>query len=221
MKISNSLTRLWSLLTFLFALGFVGWSIALIITTDQKRSDVANRATYISELSKLEAEIQSLDSFFSTNDYSDTLRSNWKKTFYRISDSHNWLKSELKDIKETHKSLAELDTAFSTLNHLFELSVSNSKLSQDNEQVKNLSHQAIRSAALKIKSGNANAGTGESGINDALKSCEWVANQINCNALSQTDGCAFYRFRKKVGPAFYPGNHFLFFSLFYGLPCLC
>lgn len=35
--------------------------------------------------------------------------------------------------------------------------------------------------ALLINSGNANAGTGEQGLQDALQSCEWVAREIQCN----------------------------------------
>jgi len=35
--------------------------------------------------------------------------------------------------------------------------------------------------ALLINSGNANAGTGEQGIQDAIKSCEWVANALQCS----------------------------------------
>ena len=34
--------------------------------------------------------------------------------------------------------------------------------------------------ALVINSGNANAGTGEQGMSDALQTCEWVANEIGC-----------------------------------------
>lgn len=34
--------------------------------------------------------------------------------------------------------------------------------------------------ALLINSGNANAGTGEQGLKDALQSCEWVANELGC-----------------------------------------
>jgi len=36
--------------------------------------------------------------------------------------------------------------------------------------------------ALIINSGNANAGTGEKGLKDAVQSCEWVARAIQCNA---------------------------------------
>ena len=36
--------------------------------------------------------------------------------------------------------------------------------------------------ALLINSGNANAGTGEQGLRDALQSCEWLAEKISCNA---------------------------------------
>ena len=35
--------------------------------------------------------------------------------------------------------------------------------------------------ALLINSGNANAGTGKQGLQDAAQSCEWVANTIQCN----------------------------------------
>ena len=35
--------------------------------------------------------------------------------------------------------------------------------------------------ALLINSGNANAGTGEQGLQDAVQSCEWVARAIQCN----------------------------------------
>lgn len=35
--------------------------------------------------------------------------------------------------------------------------------------------------ALLINSGNANAGTGEQGIKDALQSCQWIANELGCN----------------------------------------
>ncbi len=35
--------------------------------------------------------------------------------------------------------------------------------------------------ALLINSGNANAGTGEQGIQDAIKTCEWVANALQCS----------------------------------------
>ncbi|MDG6778479.1 bifunctional glutamate N-acetyltransferase/amino-acid acetyltransferase ArgJ [Thiomicrorhabdus sp. zzn3] len=34
--------------------------------------------------------------------------------------------------------------------------------------------------ALLINSGNANAGTGEQGLKDALQSCEWLANELGC-----------------------------------------
>ncbi len=36
--------------------------------------------------------------------------------------------------------------------------------------------------ALIINSGNANAGTGDQGMTDALQTCEWVANELGCNA---------------------------------------
>ena len=36
--------------------------------------------------------------------------------------------------------------------------------------------------ALVINSGNANAGTGKQGLQDALKSCDWVANALKCDA---------------------------------------
>lgn len=36
--------------------------------------------------------------------------------------------------------------------------------------------------ALLINSGNANAGTGEQGLKDALQSCAWVADQLECKA---------------------------------------
>lgn len=36
--------------------------------------------------------------------------------------------------------------------------------------------------ALLINSGNANAGTGKQGLQDALQICEWVAKAIQCNA---------------------------------------
>lgn len=36
--------------------------------------------------------------------------------------------------------------------------------------------------ALLINSGNANAGTGEQGMLDALQSCEWLAEKIGCSA---------------------------------------
>ena len=36
--------------------------------------------------------------------------------------------------------------------------------------------------ALIINSGNANAGTGKRGLDDALTTCEWVAEQIKCEA---------------------------------------
>jgi len=35
--------------------------------------------------------------------------------------------------------------------------------------------------ALLINSGNANAGTGEQGLQDALQSCEWVASELGCS----------------------------------------
>ncbi|MES0327049.1 MAG: bifunctional glutamate N-acetyltransferase/amino-acid acetyltransferase ArgJ [Gammaproteobacteria bacterium] len=35
--------------------------------------------------------------------------------------------------------------------------------------------------ALLINSGNANAGTGEQGIQDAVQTCEWVARALQCN----------------------------------------
>lgn len=35
--------------------------------------------------------------------------------------------------------------------------------------------------ALLINSGNANAGTGEQGMQDALQSCSWLAEKIDCN----------------------------------------
>lgn len=36
--------------------------------------------------------------------------------------------------------------------------------------------------ALVINSGNANAGTGEQGMADALQTCEWVAKELGCDA---------------------------------------
>ena len=36
--------------------------------------------------------------------------------------------------------------------------------------------------ALLINSGNANAGTGEQGLQDAVQTCEWVARALQCNA---------------------------------------
>ncbi|MBD3777286.1 MAG: bifunctional ornithine acetyltransferase/N-acetylglutamate synthase, partial [Thiotrichales bacterium] len=36
--------------------------------------------------------------------------------------------------------------------------------------------------ALLINSGNANAGTGEQGLKDALQTCQWVADELGCSA---------------------------------------
>lgn len=36
--------------------------------------------------------------------------------------------------------------------------------------------------ALIINSGNANAGTGQTGLDDAIKTCEWVAQHLGCNS---------------------------------------
>lgn len=44
----------------------------------------------------------------------------------------------------------------------------------------NLQNQPPR--ALLINSGNANAGTGEQGMQDALQSCKWVATELGCEA---------------------------------------
>lgn len=40
----------------------------------------------------------------------------------------------------------------------------------------------VQPRALLINSGNANAGTGEQGMNDAIQSCEWLANELGCEA---------------------------------------
>jgi len=40
----------------------------------------------------------------------------------------------------------------------------------------------VQPRALLINSGNANAGTGEQGMLDAVQSCEWVANELGCDA---------------------------------------
>ena len=45
---------------------------------------------------------------------------------------------------------------------------------------KHLAHAQPR--ALIINSGNANAGTGEQGLQDALQSCDWVAREAQCKA---------------------------------------
>lgn len=41
--------------------------------------------------------------------------------------------------------------------------------------------QAVSPRALIINSGNANAGTGEQGMQDALQTCEWVAKELGCD----------------------------------------
>lgn len=40
----------------------------------------------------------------------------------------------------------------------------------------------VQPRALIINAGNANAGTGEQGMLDAKQSCDWVANELGCNA---------------------------------------
>lgn len=45
---------------------------------------------------------------------------------------------------------------------------------------KHLSQQAPR--ALLINSGNANAGTGDSGMTNAFQSCQWLADELDCQA---------------------------------------
>lgn len=45
---------------------------------------------------------------------------------------------------------------------------------------KHLSKQSLR--ALLINSGNANAGTGDLGMQNALQSCQWLADELNCRA---------------------------------------
>ncbi len=42
--------------------------------------------------------------------------------------------------------------------------------------------QSASPRALIINSGNANAGTGEQGMADALQSCEWVAKELGCDS---------------------------------------
>jgi glutamate N-acetyltransferase/amino-acid N-acetyltransferase len=44
----------------------------------------------------------------------------------------------------------------------------------------NLSNQSPR--ALVVNAGNANAGTGEQGLQDAKTTCEWVAQELGCHA---------------------------------------
>ncbi len=39
-----------------------------------------------------------------------------------------------------------------------------------------------RPRALLINSGNANAGTGETGMQNAMQSCQWLAEELNCSA---------------------------------------
>ncbi|WP_373019072.1 bifunctional glutamate N-acetyltransferase/amino-acid acetyltransferase ArgJ [Thiomicrorhabdus sp.] len=41
--------------------------------------------------------------------------------------------------------------------------------------------QRVTPKALLINSGNANAGTGEQGLHDALESCQWVADELGCS----------------------------------------
>ncbi len=41
--------------------------------------------------------------------------------------------------------------------------------------------QKVMPRALLINSGNANAGTGEQGLKDALESCQWVADELGCS----------------------------------------
>jgi len=45
---------------------------------------------------------------------------------------------------------------------------------------KNLKQPALR--ALLINSGNANAGTGDAGMQNTLQSCQWLADELNCRA---------------------------------------
>lgn len=45
---------------------------------------------------------------------------------------------------------------------------------------KHLAQQPLR--ALLINSGNANAGTGEIGLKNALQSCQWLADELGCKA---------------------------------------